>query len=100
MRIDLLTPSVAGREAARSLRLFLADCTPQGLIVAEVGNWSGKVLAAPRSRLNGLLKRCEASRTGIYMLMGPDPERSGGSMAYVGDADDVAARLRFHLGKG
>ncbi len=31
----------------RSVRLFPADGTPQGLIVAEITNW----LAAPRARL-------------------------------------------------
>ena len=49
------------RPQGRSVRLFLADGTPQGLIVAEIPNWSGKVLAAPRSRLGELLKRSEAA---------------------------------------
>lgn len=81
----------------RSIRLFLADGTPHGLVVAEVGNWSGKVLAAPRTRLSALVRRPEASRTGIYILVGPDPERADGLLAYIGEADDVAARLRIHL---
>lgn len=81
----------------RSIRLFLADGVPRGLVVAEVGNWSGKVLAAPRARLTEILRRPEAARTGIYVLVGPDPERVGGLLAYVGEADDVAARLRIHL---
>jgi hypothetical protein len=45
-------------------------------------------------------KRSEASRTGIYVLSGPDPERLGGTIAYIGEADDVAARLRTHLRSG
>lgn len=81
----------------RSVRLFLADGTPHGLVIAEIGNWSGKALAAPRSGLTGLLRRSEASRTGVYVLVGPDPDRPGGILAYVGEADDVAARLRNHL---
>ena len=84
----------------RSVRLYLADGTPRGLIVAEIGNWSGKVLATPRSRLGGLLNRTEVSRTGIYILTGPDPDRVGGTAAYIGEADDVAARLRIHLRSG
>ena len=87
----------AGRSPGRSVRLFLADGSPQGLIVAEIPNWSGKVLAAPRAWLGDLLKRGEASRTGIYVLTGPDPERPGGTLAYIGEADDVAARLRIHV---
>jgi hypothetical protein len=82
------------------LRLFLVDGIPTGLVVADVGNWNGKVLAAPRGKLGELLKRSEASRTGIYVLTGPDPERLGGTIAYIGEADDVAARLRIHLRSG
>jgi hypothetical protein len=91
------TAGQAFGSAGRSVRLFLADGSPQGLIVAEIPNWSGKVLAAPRARLGDLLKRGEASRTGIYVLTGPDPERPGGTLAYIGEADDVAARLRIHV---
>ena len=87
----------AGRSPGRSVRLFLADGSPQGLIVAEIPNWSGKVLAAPRAWLGDLLKRGEASRTGIYVLTGPDPENAHGQLAYIGEADDVAARIRIHM---
>lgn len=83
--------------AGRSVRLFLADGTPQGVVVADVGNWSGKVLSAPRGRVLELLKRDEASRTGAYVLIGADPDRPGGTLAYIGEADDIAARMRIHL---
>jgi hypothetical protein len=81
----------------RSVRLFLADGTPHGLIVADIGNWNGKVLAGPRSRIAELLRRSEASRTGVYVQIGPDPDRSGELLGYIGEADDVAARMRHHL---
>ena len=90
----------AGRQSSsvgRSVKLFLADGTPHGLIVADIGNWNGKVLAGPRGRLAELLKRPEASRTGIYVQMGPDPDRVDGQLAYIGEADDIAARQRTHL---
>jgi hypothetical protein len=70
------------------------------MIIAEIGNWNGKVLAAPRGKLRELLKRSEVSRTGIYVLTGPDPERLDGTIAYIGEADDVAARLLTHLRSG
>jgi hypothetical protein len=82
------------------LYLFLADGVSDGTIIAEIGNWNGKVLAAPRGKLRELLKRSEVSRTGIYVLTGPDPERLGGMVAYIGEADNVAARLRTHLRSG
>jgi hypothetical protein len=47
---------------------------------------------AARGRLGELFKRSEAARTGIYVLIGPDPGRPGGTLAYVGEAALVAAR--------
>lgn len=59
-------------------------------------NWTGHITAAPRSDMAALLKRPEASRTGIYILLGDDPESVGGQMAYVGEGDDVSKRLYQH----
>lgn len=82
--------------AGKSVRLFLADGTPGGLLTAEIMNWTGHVVAAPRSDLAALLKRPEATRTGIYLLLGDDPDSLGGQMAYVGEGDDVSKRLYQH----
>jgi hypothetical protein len=80
----------------KSIRLYLADGTPGGLLTAEIMNWTGHVVAAPRSDLAGLLKRSEASRTGLYLLLGDDPESLGGVLAYIGEGDDVGKRLYQH----
>jgi hypothetical protein len=80
----------------KQLRLFLADGTPGGLLTAEIMNWTGHIVAAPRSDLASLLKRPEVSRTGIYILLGDDPESIGGQMAYIGEGDDVSKRLYQH----
>lgn len=80
----------------RSIRVFLADGTPGGLLTAEIMNWTGHVIAAPRSDLAALLKRPETSRTGIYILLGDDPESFAGTMAYIGEGDEVRSRLKLH----
>jgi len=82
--------------AGRSIRLFLADGTPGGLLTAEIMNWTGHVVAAPRSDLAALLHRSETSRTGIYILLGDDPESFGGILAYIGEGDEVRTRLKQH----
>lgn len=82
--------------AGKSVRLFLADGTPGGLLTAEIMNWTGHIVAAPRSDLAALLKRPETGRTGIYILIGDDPESMGGQIAYVGEGDDVSKRLYQH----
>ncbi|MDO3175902.1 GIY-YIG nuclease family protein [Mycobacteroides abscessus] len=80
----------------KSVRLFLADGTPGGLLTAEIMNWTGHVVAAPRSDLATLLKRSESSRTGVYILLGDDPNSLGGQTAYIGEGDDIAKRLYQH----
>jgi hypothetical protein len=86
--------------SGRSIRLLLADGTPDGTVTADMGNWVGKVLSAPRPRVGELLRRAECARTGIYVMLGPDPERAGALVAYIGEADDVAARMRYHVSSG
>lgn len=80
----------------KSVRLFLADGTPGGLLTAEIVNWTGHVTSVSRSELRELLKRDEANRTGIYILIGDDPEGLGGEAAYIGEGDVIGVRLRNH----
>lgn len=80
----------------RSIRLFLVDGTPTGLLTAEIMNWTGHVLTGPRSRLAELVQRPECGRTGLYFLIGPDPDNSLRPQVYIGESDDVAQRLRQH----
>lgn len=80
----------------RSIRLFLVDGTPTGLLTAEIMNWTGHVLTGPRSKLAELVQRPECGRTGVYFLVGPDPENNLRSKVYIGESDDVAKRLKQH----
>ncbi|RXH55352.1 GIY-YIG nuclease family protein [Granulicella sibirica] len=79
----------------QSLELFFIDGTPDGMLTAEIFNWTGHVLVAPRIRLAEALKRAEASFTGIYLLLG-DSDDSNLVRVYIGESDDVAARIRNH----
>ena len=41
--------------SGKTVRLFLVDGSPMGLITAEIMNWSGHVLVIPRSQArNGM----------------------------------------------
>lgn len=80
----------------RSLRLFLVDGTSNGLLTAEIMNWTGHVLTGPRSKLAELVQRPECGRTGVYFLVGPDPENNLRFKVYIGESDDVAKRLKQH----
>jgi hypothetical protein len=80
----------------RSIRLFLVDGTPNGLLTAEIMNWTGHVLTGPRSKLSELIDRPECKRTGIYFLLGPPLDNSLHPQVYIGETDNVAARLKQH----
>jgi hypothetical protein len=47
----------------RSIRMLLVDGTPTGLIIAEIVNWTGKVIVVPKAALASFLKRKEAHNT-------------------------------------
>lgn len=80
----------------RSIRVYLADGVPGGIVTAEIVNWTGHVMTAPRSRLPDLLKRAESDRTGVYFLVGDDPDGGLNPLAYVGESDNVGKRLVAH----
>jgi hypothetical protein len=54
----------------KTLRLFLADGTPSGIVVAEIINWSGQVIRVPQALLGDFLARRESNRTRVYLLVG------------------------------
>jgi len=80
----------------KTVRLHMVDGYPTGIITAEIINWTGKVIVAPRSQLSALAKRDEVRRTGVYLLVGPDPEDPVETKVYVGEADSVINRLIAH----
>ena len=80
----------------RSVRLFLVDGSPLGLRTAEVGMWTGQALVAPRTELERLSKRPEVRRTGTYVLVGPSEDPAFETAVYIGEGDDVWARIARH----
>ena len=80
----------------RTLKVFLVDGTPTGLLTAEIMNWTGHVITGPRSRLTELIQRPEAQRTAVYFLVGPDQGIGVRTQVYIGETDDAARRLAQH----
>lgn len=81
----------------RTIRIYLVDGAPTGVLTAEImSSWTGKVVVAPRSQLPTLTKREEVRRTGVYCLVGPDPDQPGRDRVYVGEGDNVMSRLTAH----
>jgi hypothetical protein len=83
----------------RTVRVFLVDGNPSGILIAEIMNFSGKVIVAPRSRIGELQQRPESKRTGVYFLVGDDPENLDREIVYIGETDNIYARLTSHKNK-
>jgi hypothetical protein len=81
-----------------TIKLFLPFGDPNRLRTAEIANWSGKAIAAPRTDLELLLARDELQQAGVYILTGIDPE-TGRPKAYIGEAEIIRDRLRQHRDK-
>ena len=81
------------RATGKTIRIFLADGEPTGILLAEISIWTVKVLVAPRSQLDRLSKREEVRRTGVYLLVGPDPDDLSRALASIGEGDNVLKRL-------
>lgn len=84
---------MTGRPEGRSLELYFIDGRPDGMLTAEVFNWTGHILMAPRTQISAALARKEARHTGVYLLMG---ERDGQPVAYLGEGDDISHRIKNH----
>ncbi len=77
----------------RSLELYYIDGRPDGMLTAELFNWTGHVLMVPRTQIALALRRSEAGYAGIYLLLG---EQDGEARAYVGESEDISVRIKAH----
>lgn len=78
-----------------SIRIFLADGTPEGLRIVEKSNWTGRAVVANRSQLEVALKRSEMAQPGVYVLTGHTDD--GAAKLYVGEADALGERIKQHV---
>ena len=81
-----------------TIKLFLPRGDAKSLRTAEISNWTGKAVAAPRTEIDELLKREELEKSGVYILSGTDPT-SGLPRAYIGEAEVIRERLKQHKTK-
>ncbi len=81
-----------------TIKLFLPRGDAKSLRTAEISNWSGKAVAAPRTELDELLAREELEKAGVYILIGSDP-LTNAAHAYIGEAEVIRERLKQHKTK-
>ena len=81
-----------------TIKLFLPRGDAKSLRTAEISNWTGKAVAAPRTELDELLAREELDKAGVYILTGTD-SHTNAPRAYIGEAEVIRDRLKQHKGK-
>ncbi|WP_417839744.1 GIY-YIG nuclease family protein [Tritonibacter scottomollicae] len=77
----------------RSLELYFVDGHPDGMLTAEVFNWTGHVLRIPRTQLAEGLSRPQAKQTGVYLLLG---QGDTGASGYIGETENMSQRIAQH----
>src|ERR1022692_3332967 len=81
-----------------TIKLFLPLGDAKSLRTAEISNWTGKAIAAPRTQLDELLTREELDKAGVYILTGTDPFTNA-PRANIGEAEIIRERLKQHKAK-
>ena len=76
--------------------MFLIDGDPNGRIMCELSNWSGKAYKIPRNLVKKSEDRDDLNNTGVYLLFGKD--ENGRNLAYIGEAENIRQRLAQHVG--
>jgi hypothetical protein len=84
--------------SSATIKLFLPLGDAKSLRTAEISNWTGKAVAAPRTELEELLARDELDKAGVYILTGSDPATNI-PRAYIGEAEVIRERLKQHKTK-
>ena len=79
----------------RLIKLFVME-SKKNLRTVDLSNWVGKVYIGNRKHVDLIQEIPDlAKSTGLYFLLGRDPE-SDDSCLYIGEADDVANRIKQH----
>ncbi len=82
-----------------TIRLFLADADPSGLILIDRLGWIGQALVCSRAQFPSIKpKRTELQRTSVYVLDGLSDDLSR-QRVYVGEADNAGDRVASHIGE-
>lgn len=81
----------------KKLTVFMIDGTAYGPRLSEIGNWVGKAIYSPRASINKIINRSEFDNPGIYCLKGDPVDEAFDEKIYIGEAENIKARLKQHL---
>lgn len=88
------TATLCGMGAA-TIRIFLADGTPLGIRLIEKSNWTGRGFDFARADWARARAREDFGKPGVFVRHGEDED--GTLRVYVGEADELRARINTHF---
>lgn len=78
------------------ISVFLIDGVPDGRLVGEISNWTGKALKIPRGLLKASAGRDELQKAGVYFLFGQAEDNPDEDAVYIGESEEVGKRFSQH----
>ncbi|VVS94053.1 GIY-YIG nuclease family protein [Desulfoluna spongiiphila] len=81
----------------KSIKLFLMDAAPEGRMICELSNWTGKAYRIPRRKVGECRSREELASTAVYLLFGPPEMSAGQPRVYIGETENAFDRLKQHV---
>ncbi len=83
---------------SRSIKIYLLNGDPEGIRSAQIVQSTTRAVAFRKLQLSEVKNKFdELSKAGVYLLLGYDEASS--PIAYVGQSEVLAERLRFHSNK-
>jgi hypothetical protein len=81
----------------KTIKLFLMDADPDGRMICELSNWTGKAYRIPRGKVKNCADREELKSTAVYLLFGKAESSTTKPKVYIGEAENVYGRLVQHV---
>ena len=81
----------------KTIKLFLMDSDPNGRIVCELSNWTGKAYRIPRGKVKDCSNREDLKSTTVYLLFGKPETSTDKAKVYIGEAENAYSRLVNHV---
>lgn len=73
------------------------DSDPEGRIICELSNWTGKAYRIPRGKVKDCSNREDLRSTTVYLLFGRPETSTDKAKVYIGEAENAYSRLVYHV---
>jgi hypothetical protein len=81
----------------KTIKLILMNADPDGRMICELSNWTGKVYRIPRGKIKDCADREELKSTAIYLLFSKAESYTTKPKVYIGEAENFYSRLVQHI---